>query len=91
MGTTNNRKIESEHPPIRELVIPYHNKKVKAATYKNVNKDDSINVKNIVQQNNFTNTHLNTIGKQLSRIERHIQNPIVPQTPIERKLKKSYF
>ncbi|CAF1929358.1 unnamed protein product [Brassica napus] len=50
-------------------------------------------VKNIIVQNNFSNTNLGTISKQLDRIEKSIQNqnPIPMESPSEKKNKSPMF
>jgi hypothetical protein len=70
---------------LRNLKISHKDQTVEAAPYKSSNKDVIINTKHIIQENNFTNTNLNTIEKQLTRIEKHIQKS--PFAPIEQKLK----
>ncbi|CAG7870154.1 unnamed protein product, partial [Brassica rapa] len=51
------------------------------------------NIKNIIVQNNFSNTNLGTISKQLDRIEKSIQNqnPIQMESPSEKKNKSPMF
>ena len=75
--TFNGRKIEFEHPPLTEIKVTHFDRTIRASPYKSPNDDDSANIKNIIQQNNFINTHLHTIGDQLARIEQHIQKPVV--------------
>ena len=55
-----------------------------------------INTKHIIQQNKFTNINLNIIRKQMTRLEKQIQKPLVSpietsSRPIDQKLKNSIF
>jgi hypothetical protein len=68
----NGSPIKSENPHLRNLKISHKDQTVEAAPYKSPNKDVTTNTKHIIQENNFTNTNLNTIEKQLIRIEKHI-------------------
>jgi len=69
--------IESKHPSLRNLKISHNSQTLDVAPYKNLSDDITTNTKNIIKHNNFTNTNLNTIGKQLTRIEKQIQRIIV--------------
>ncbi|KAG5247564.1 JHL23C [Salix suchowensis] len=53
--------IESDHPPLRHIQIEYQNHPVEAIPYKVPSDDTLTNTKNIILQNNFTNTNLGTI------------------------------
>jgi len=64
--------IESEHPYLRNFKISYKDQTIEVAPYKSPNEDVTTNTKHITQQNNFTNIKLNTTGKQLTKIEKHI-------------------
>ena len=76
--TLQGERIESVHPPLRAFKIPYGDQTVEATPYKNPKDDILSNSKNIILQNNFTNTSLNTLGKQLTKIETHLQTlPLV--------------
>ena len=52
--------------------MQHNNQTIDTASYQNLSDDIITNTKYITQQNNFTNTNLNTIGKQLTKIEKHI-------------------
>ena len=52
---------------------------------------DAQNLKNIVVQNNFTNAHLHSIGKQLSRIEGQPHPSIVTLGTTDKRLKNPMF
>ncbi|KAH9658595.1 hypothetical protein KPL70_023551 [Citrus sinensis] len=69
------RTIESEHPPLRSVTVDHDEPpvQIRASPYKIPKPNDSeVNLSSIIQQNNFCNTNLNTIGKQLNRIENQI-------------------
>lgn len=60
------RIIESEHPPLRSLTINHGEPpvQIKASPYKiHKPKDPETDLDSIIQQNNFCNANLNTIGK----------------------------
>ncbi|KAH9714172.1 hypothetical protein KPL71_020570 [Citrus sinensis] len=94
------RTIESEHPPLRSLTVDHGEPSVqiRASPYKipKPNYSDA-NLSSIIQQNNFCNTNLNTIGKQLARIENQFQTSTIAVTPIssksdsDKKLKEPIF
>ncbi|GAV74425.1 hypothetical protein CFOL_v3_17905, partial [Cephalotus follicularis] len=70
--------IETIHPSSEKLQINISNRKIQAVPFKlqaeNTNTPTTINETNkIIEQNNYTNIHLQTIGSQLSRIEAMIQ------------------
>ena len=73
---TDGQKIESEHPPLRNVKIQLSGKQIELNPVKIVQDNDTHNIKNIVLQNNFTNTHLHTIGNQLTKIENLIKHPV---------------
>ena len=69
----NGSLIESKHSLLRNLKILLKTKKLKLLLTKLLH---TTNTKYIIQQNNFTNTNLNTIGKQLTIIEKHIKKSL---------------
>ncbi|KAH9752640.1 hypothetical protein KPL71_014772 [Citrus sinensis] len=95
------RTIESEHPPLRSLTIDHGEPpvQIKASPYKiHKTNDPETNLGNIIQQNNFCNTNLNTIGKQLTRIENQFQKSTIVVSPIsssksdiDKRLKEPIF
>ncbi|KAH9789258.1 hypothetical protein KPL71_002923 [Citrus sinensis] len=97
------RIIESEHPPLRSVTIDHGEPhvQIRASPYKISKPNDSeANLSSIIQQNNFCNTNLNTIGKQLTRIENQFQkstitvssiSPIPQKSNSDKKLKESIF
>ncbi|KAH9716045.1 hypothetical protein KPL71_021316 [Citrus sinensis] len=101
--TESDRSIESEHPPLRSITINHGEPpvEIRASPYKIPKPNDSeANLSSIIQQNNFCNTNLNTIGKQLTRIENQIQksiitvpsiSPIPTKSDSDKKLKEPIF
>ena len=95
------RIIESEHSPLRSLTIDHGEPsvKIKASPYKiNKPRDSETDLDSIIQQNNFCNANMNTIGKQLTRIENQFQKStiavspsITSKTDSEKKLKEPIF
>ncbi|KAH9761749.1 hypothetical protein KPL70_000556 [Citrus sinensis] len=97
------RIIESEHPHLRSVTIDHGEPpvQIRASPYKIPKPNDSeANLSSIIQQNNFCNTNLNTIGKQLTKIENQFQkstitvssiSPIPPKSDSDKKLKKPIF
>ncbi|KAH9697050.1 hypothetical protein KPL71_023442 [Citrus sinensis] len=101
--TDSNKTIESEHPPFRSITIDHGEPpiEIRASPYKIPKPNDSyINLSSIIQQNNFCNTNLNTIGKQLTRLENQFQkstitvsstSSIPPKSDSGKKLKEPIF
>ncbi|KAH9681064.1 hypothetical protein KPL71_026798 [Citrus sinensis] len=101
--TDSNKTIESEHPPFRSITIDHGEPpiEIRASPYKiPIPNDSDINLSSIIQQNNFCNTNLNTIGKQLIRIENQFQkstitvsstSPIPSKSDSDKKLKEPIF
>ncbi|KAH9663275.1 hypothetical protein KPL70_019618 [Citrus sinensis] len=97
------RTIESEHPPLRSVTVDHGEPpiQIRASPYKIPKPNDSeANLSSIIQQNNFCNTNLNTIRKQLTRIENQIQkstitvpsiSPIPTKSDSDKKLKEPIF
>ncbi|KAH9671986.1 hypothetical protein KPL70_017546 [Citrus sinensis] len=97
------RTIKSEHPPLRSVTVDHGEApvQIRASPYKIPKPNDSeANLSSIIQQNNFCNTNLNTIGKQLTRIENQIQkstitvpsiSPIPTKSDSDKKLKEPIF
>ena len=44
----NGRKIQSEHPPMRQIKVSYMEQTIEAAPYKNLSDNVEHNVKNII-------------------------------------------
>ena len=67
-------EIESVHPPLEQIKI----REVKATPLKNIESTNDIirqaHIAQLMEQNNFTNINLQTIGKQTDRIENLIHD-----------------
>ncbi|KAH9659328.1 hypothetical protein KPL70_023819 [Citrus sinensis] len=88
--TDSNRSIESEHLPLRSIAINHGEPpvEIRASPYKIPKPNDTdANLSSIIKRNNFCNTNLNTIGKQLTRIENQFQKSTitVPSTTVQSK------
>ena len=81
--------------PVRNIQITHNNQTIEAAPYKFCIDDTLSNTKHIINQNNFTNTNLNTLGKQLTRLEKQIQRTTTSsvdiKTSTDLKLKNPVF
>ncbi|KAH9685968.1 hypothetical protein KPL70_014177 [Citrus sinensis] len=92
------RVIESEDPPLRSLIIEHGEPpvEIKTSPYK-IHKDPESDLDSIIQQNNFCNANLNTLGKQLTRIESQFQkstivvSPVTTKSDSDKKLKEPIF
>ncbi|KAH9734867.1 hypothetical protein KPL71_017543 [Citrus sinensis] len=96
------RIIESEHPPLRSITIDHGEPpvEIKASPYK-IHEDPETDLDSIIQQNNFCNANLSTIGNQLTRIENQFQQSTITVSPIakpvtsksdsDKKLKEPIF
>ncbi|GAV78190.1 LOW QUALITY PROTEIN: hypothetical protein CFOL_v3_21658, partial [Cephalotus follicularis] len=76
--TSNNKTIEANHPPSSKIQINIQNSKIQAAPFKLQNEATNVPIttsetNKIIEQNNYTNKYLHTIGSQLCRIENTIQ------------------
>ncbi|KAH9660105.1 hypothetical protein KPL70_024093 [Citrus sinensis] len=84
-----NRTVDSEHPPLRSVTVDHGEPpiEIRASPYK-IHKpnDTDSNLSSIIQQNNFCNTNLNTIGKQLTRIENQFQQSTISVSPSQKPI-----
>ncbi|ESQ29714.1 hypothetical protein EUTSA_v10023798mg [Eutrema salsugineum] len=89
----NGKIIRSNHPHQQGIKLELLGTPIEAIPFKHPQDNDKTNIKNIIVQNNFSNTNLGTIGKQLDRIEKSIQNqPITSiDSTSEKKTKKPIF
>ncbi|KAL2506187.1 Uncharacterized protein Adt_21808 [Abeliophyllum distichum] len=77
--TTSGNTFQSVHPPLEEIVIPKGDVKVIASPLKQVSdKGEHDNptikdIKNIQQQNNYTNILLHSVATPLNQIEQPVQ------------------
>ncbi|KAL2533026.1 CCHC-type domain-containing protein [Abeliophyllum distichum] len=91
--TTYGNTFQSVHPPLEEIVIPKGEVKVIASLLKQIsdkgeNENPTIkDIKNIQQQNNYTNLLLHSVATQLNQIEQPIQNELLKQDKAKGKEK----
>ncbi|ESQ30737.1 hypothetical protein EUTSA_v10012334mg, partial [Eutrema salsugineum] len=80
-------------PPQQGIKLELLGTPIEAIPFKRPQDDDKTNIKNIIVQNNFSSTNLGTIGKQLDRIKKSIQNqPITSMdSTSEKKTKKTHI
>jgi hypothetical protein len=80
---------------LRNIQITHNHQTVDTAPYKLPSDDTLSNTKHIINQNNFTNTNLNTLEKQLTQLEKQIQrtttNSVDIKTSTDLKLKNPVF
>ncbi|KAH9703737.1 hypothetical protein KPL70_011207 [Citrus sinensis] len=84
-----NRTIDSEHPPLRSITVDHGEPPIdiRASPYKIPKPNDTdSNLSSIIQQNNFCSTNLNTIGKQLTRIENQFQQSTISVSPSQKPI-----
>ncbi|KAL2485541.1 movement protein [Abeliophyllum distichum] len=85
--------FQSVHPPLEEIVIPKGDVKVIASPLKQISdKREHDNptikdIKNIQQQNNYTNILLHSVATQLNQIEQPVQNELIKQDKVKEKEK----
>jgi cell division protein FtsB len=66
--------VKSSHPPLTNILIDYNKDSVKGSPFKSTT-DVSPENRMIIEQNNFINQSLHTIGQQLDRIEEKLISP----------------
>ncbi|GAV76657.1 hypothetical protein CFOL_v3_20130, partial [Cephalotus follicularis] len=76
--TSDNKIIETIHPPSEKIQINIQNNQIQAAHFKLQNEASNIQIttnetNKIIEQNNYTKKYLQTLGSLLSRIETTIQ------------------
>ncbi|GAV79477.1 hypothetical protein CFOL_v3_22942 [Cephalotus follicularis] len=76
--TYDNKTIESIHSSFEKIQINIHNNRIQAVPFKLQTEASNTQIttnetNKIIEQNNYTNRHLQILGSQLSRIENTIQ------------------
>lgn len=71
-------KVSSSHPPVETIIIPVKNEFITASPFKDP--DGKKDEKRIVEQNNYTNQYLVSIGKQLDKIEEKFEDKVLVQS-----------
>jgi hypothetical protein len=66
--------VQSSHPPLENILIECNGVTVKGSPFKSAN-DVPRESRKIIEQNNFVNQSLHTIGQQLDRIEEKLISP----------------
>jgi hypothetical protein len=73
-----NTVVSSSHPPQETIVFKHRTTTVKASPFTVT--FENIDVKKVIEQNNYTNQYLNSIGNQLDKIEKKkIDNKPLPK------------
>ena len=82
--TENHGKVYQTYPPFESIILNQSSgAQVLATPIKRPSlSDDNKNLDSIIQQNNYTNIYLKTIGQKLQHIEDRITPP---STPIKKK------
>jgi hypothetical protein len=73
--------VKSSHPPLTNILIDYNKVSVKGSPFKSTT-DVSPENRMIIEQNNFINQSLHTIGQQLDRIEEKLISPSEIENPL---------
>jgi len=71
-----NTVVSSSHPPQETIVFQHRTTTVKASPFKVTSKNTD--VKKVIEQVNYTNQYLNSIGNQLDKIEDKLDNKPLP-------------
>ncbi|KAG7964133.1 hypothetical protein I3843_09G153500, partial [Carya illinoinensis] len=81
--------VKASHPPLETILVSVKGKEVRASPFKISDSGPNENVfaetKKIIEQKNFVNQTLHTIGQQLDRIEDIVEKPALKKT-IEKPL-----
>ncbi|EYU30426.1 hypothetical protein MIMGU_mgv11b023255mg [Erythranthe guttata] len=80
--------------PSQGIKINIQNQQIEVIPFKTPEEDEKGNIKKIIKQNNYTNTNLNTIRKQLDIIDKNIQPLIIYKNPREKRkdsIQKPFF
>jgi hypothetical protein len=72
-----NTVISSSHPPQETIVFQHRTTTVKASPFKVAS--ENTDVKKVIEQANYTNQYLNSIGNQLDKIEEKLDNKPLPK------------
>jgi hypothetical protein len=72
-----NTVVSSSHPPQETIVFQHRTTTVKASPFKVAS--ENTDVKKVIEQANYTNQYLNSIGNQLDKIEEKLDNKPLPK------------
>ena len=76
--TSPNTSVSSNHPPLENIIIDHQGSEVPASPFKLPGTDPEI--KKVIEQNNYTNQCLKTIGKQLDKLETSLDDQSAKST-----------
>jgi hypothetical protein len=74
--------VNASHPPLEKILIDVKGVTVKASPFKMPKEDYPDHSKAIIEQNNFVNQSLHTIGQQLDRIEEKFSSVSPKEDPL---------
>ena len=87
--TSSNTIVSSSHPPLESNLIKHKGSTINASSFK-IPGDES-EIKKVIEQNNYTNQCLKTIGKQLDKIETTFDDYSNSHTSTSKTLEKPLF
>jgi hypothetical protein len=73
--------VKSSHPPLENILIDCNGFSVKGSPFKSPD-DSQEETRKIIEQNNFVNQSLHTIGQELNRIEEKISPSVSDEEPL---------
>jgi hypothetical protein len=74
--------VKASYPPLENILIDVNGVSVKAYPFKKPDDDCPDESRMIIEQNNFVNQSLHTIGQQLDRIEEKFSFPTLKEDPL---------
>ncbi|KAG7977429.1 hypothetical protein I3843_05G031500, partial [Carya illinoinensis] len=84
--------VKTSHPPLETILVSVKGIEVKASPFKISDPGPNENVfaetKKIIEQNNFVNQTLHTIGQQLDRIEEKVEKPVFEKLALKKTIEK---
>ena len=70
--------VRSSHPTLEKITFKHKKTDVVASPFQHPTSEEAI-VSKVIAQNNYTNQCLHVIGKQLDRMEEHVENKVILQ------------
>ncbi|KAG7988384.1 hypothetical protein I3843_03G185800, partial [Carya illinoinensis] len=84
--------VKTSHPPLETILVSVTGKEVRASPFKISDPGPNENVfaetKKIIEQNDFVNQTLHTIGQQLDRIEDKVEKPVFEKPALNKTIEK---
>jgi hypothetical protein len=74
--------VKSTHPPLETILIDCNGVSIKASHFKKPSEDTQDENRMIIEQNNFVNQSLHTIGQQFDRIEEKFSSSTPNEEPL---------